>query len=263
MKKTSLFLLLVFFIIHTINLNAQAVKLGIRGGINISDLSFDPDVNTIFPGMSKSGTTVFLAGGILQFSIAGPFSLLIEPTYINKGAKIEGNNVGFNISGGLASAYVKKSAGTEGRNPAFHINSRQAISIDKITVTYKLEYLEIPVLLHVNIPLPAIQPFVEAGPTVGFNLSSSYTTEFTYMGQSFSDNTNNKDNTASTEFGLIFGAGVEYNVIPLITLMFNGRYSLGLTELSKNQTSTDQQQTTNPKIKSTGIQFSVGILFGL
>lgn len=44
MKKTFLFFSLIFFIIHTINLNSQAVKLSVRGGLSNADLSFDPDV---------------------------------------------------------------------------------------------------------------------------------------------------------------------------------------------------------------------------
>lgn len=123
--------------------------------------------------------------------------------------------------------------------------------------------MEIPILLRVNIQLPMFKPYAEVGPTIGLNLSSSYTMELNYAGQSMSEDFNNKDNTSSTEFGLAFGAGVEYSIIPLISFVIDGRYSLGLSDLSKDQSTADQLQVQNPKIKSRGIQFTVGVMFGL
>lgn len=238
MKKSFLPLFVFLFLIYAFCINAQSIKLGVKGGINIASLSFDPDISTVLLGMSNSNRTVLLVGGIFQLGLVGPVSLQVEPTYIQKGANIEGNNIPFDVNG-------------------------QQFQLDNLKVSYKLEYLEVPVLIRVNIPLPAIKPYAEVGPTIGFNLSSSFTTDITYSGQSMSEDTDNKDNTASTEFGLVFGAGVEYSIIPLVSIIFDGRYSLGLTDLSKGQTNTGQQQEQNSKIKSSGIQFTLGVLFGL
>jgi len=238
MKKSIFPFIVFYFFIHTLSINAQSVKLGVRGGINIANLSFDPEISTILPGMSNSNRTVFLVGGILQLDLAGPVSLVVEPTYIQKGVNVEGNNILFEIEG-------------------------QQYQLNNLKVSYKLEYLEIPVLLKVNIPLPMVKPYAEVGPTIGLNLSSSFTTDITYAGQDMSEDTDNKDNTSSTEFGLAFGAGVEYSISPLVSFVIDGRYSLGLSDLSKDQANADQQQGQNPKIKSSGIQFTLGVLFGL
>jgi hypothetical protein len=238
MKKYFLPLFVFLFFINSFNIKAQSIKLGLRGGINIASLSFDPDISTALPGMSNSNRTAFLAGGIVQLDLAGPISLKIEPTYIQKGAIIEGNNIPFDISG-------------------------QQIQIENLKISYKLGYLEIPILLRASIPLPQVKPYAEVGPAIGFNLSSSFTMDLTYGGQSISEDIDNKDNTSSTEFGLIFGAGIEYSVNPLVSFIVDGRYSLGLSDLSKGQTTADQQNGQNAKIKSSGIQITFGIMFGL
>lgn len=235
MKKALLpaVVLLLFFSSITF---AQLPKLGVRAGLNIANMSFDPDITTQIPGASKSSRAVFLFGGIFQLGFAGPISLEIEPTYIQKGTKAEASNVIVYVDG-------------------------QLVRLDNLSVTYKLSYLEIPVLMRVYLPVPGLKPYAEAGPTIGINLSSSYTTEYSYQGQSNSEDTDNKDNTKSVEFGLAFGAGVEFSVAPFTSLFLDARYSLGLTNTASEQATQPGEQSLTAK--TNGIQISAGIIFGL
>ncbi len=227
MKRILLPAILILFILSSTTFAQLPIKLGGRVGLNIANLSFDPDVTATIPGASTSGRAVFLFGGVFQLGFAGPIALEVEPTYIQKGGKAEANNISIN-----------------------------GIPVSSLKLTYKLSYLEIPILLRVNLPVPGIKPYAEAGPTIGFNMSSTVTTDFTANGQSGTNDTDDKDNTSSTEFGLAFGAGVEYGVAPFTSLVFDVRYALGLSNTQSNSTG-------NQSIKTNGIQLSVGVLFGL
>lgn len=236
MKKTILPLLIVLLFFSSTTLAQLPIKLGVRGGLNIANLSFDPDITASIPGSSKSSRTVFLVGGIFQLGFAGPFALEIEPTYIQKGAKVEGNNLVVNIGG---------------------LNYQ----VDKLTLTEKLSYLEIPILFRVYLPVPGIKPYAEAGPAIGFNMSSTLTTDVSVGGQSNSEDTDEKDNTSSVEFGLALGAGIEYSIAPFTSLVLDLRYSLGLTNTASNQSTQPGEQSQT--VKTNGFQISAGLMFGL
>ena len=84
------------------------------------------------------------------------------------------------------------------------------------------DYIEIPLLLKVKFPLPGIQPFIFAGPSVGFKLSEKITFEGETIelpeGESFFEN---------NDYGAIFGAGLGLGR----KLHLDVRYSLGLKKV--------------------------------
>ena len=89
-------------------------------------------------------------------------------------------------------------------------------------VSLAADYLEIPVLFGAAFPLSnsALKPMVFAGPAVGFVLSCD------------EDGFDCKDEIKSTDFSLVFGAGLEY-ALSRVVLFFDGRYNLGLTNVSE------------------------------
>ena len=93
-------------------------------------------------------------------------------------------------------------------------------SDDFETFTLALDYLEVPVLIGAAFPLEnsALKPQVFAGPAVGFLLSCD------------SGGTDCKDEAKSVDFGLVFGGGLEF-ALENLSLYFDGRYNLGLTNL--------------------------------
>ncbi|MEO5800977.1 MAG: porin family protein [Gemmatimonadales bacterium] len=84
----------------------------------------------------------------------------------------------------------------------------------------KLDYIEVPILLKVTIPIPAIQPFVYAGPSIGFRLTCK-------VGEIDCDS----DAVKSTDFGAALGGGIRLGGNKGITL--EGRYMWGLKDLNK------------------------------
>ncbi|MBE2228765.1 MAG: PorT family protein [Ignavibacteria bacterium] len=116
------------------------------------------------------------------------------------------------------------------------------------TTTQKANFLEIPALAKVKFPLTEIKPYVIAGPTLGLKLSATTRTDQGTTGGQDVDN----PNVETIDFGLFFGAGLDFNVVPTTDLFFQAGYSLGLSNLSK---------TANTTVKTTGIQLVVGAKF--
>jgi hypothetical protein len=90
------------------------------------------------------------------------------------------------------------------------------------TYTGKLygNYIEIPLLLKIKIPLPVLQPFVFAGPSVGFLLSEKTEIAGEEIPMDEKLLTNN-------DYGAIFGAGFNLGR----SFMIDVRYSLGLQKV--------------------------------
>ena len=101
-----------------------------------------------------------------------------------------------------------------------------------VNLTYTTNYIEIPVLLKVYVPLEvkgAIKLNGYVGPSLGINLASSV--EEQANGQT--QNQDLKNDTKSIDIGLTFGGGVSFNIGK--GLMDLGlRYSLGLTTIDNS-----------------------------
>jgi hypothetical protein len=99
-----------------------------------------------------------------------------------------------------------------------------------VEMTGKLNYIEIPLLLKVNLPTDGkIDPSLYAGPGFGILLSAK---------SKFSDGEeeDNKDRTAGLDIGVIAGAGLAYQM-ESGALSFEARYEVGLTPLAKDKDS--------------------------
>lgn len=119
-----------------------------------------------------------------------------------------------------------------------------------LTLTEKLSYFELPVLLKATIPLDKVKPYFVAGPTLGVRVSAS---------EEVTDGVQVQTGDAgqifeSIDFGLYFGSGMEFRVASNTDIFAGFGYSLGLTNISK--------QTTFES-KNYGIQITAGVKFGL
>jgi hypothetical protein len=120
------------------------------------------------------------------------------------------------------------------------------VAADNVT-TDKLyaDYIEAPLLLKVRFPLPVVQPFLFAGPTVGFKLQEKLETDGEEVPLTESILKNN-------DFGAVFGAGL--NLGP--NFMADLRYSLGMQRVAS------AFQGEVPSDIKTGVwSASVGIFF--
>ena len=222
MKKTLIPFLSLLLILSFSNINAQThFALGARVGLNIANLSFDPDLTG---GLTKSSRTAIKFGALAEIGFMPMLALQIEPMYAQGGTVID--NVVFGIN-------------TKGK------------------VTFKLGYLEIPILLKYKINLPgSVQPYVFAGPNLGFILSTKELDEA--GGQSAE--TDLKDQSSSINFGIDFGAGAGFKVAPMIVVILDIRYALGLTSIQNDK---GKQVSGFNSIKTSGFQIVAGVMFGL
>jgi opacity protein-like surface antigen len=153
-----------------------------------------------------SSRTGLAAGGFLAANYGGTLGSRIEALYIQKGAKQD-----------------------------------VEILSETYEVTYKIDYLEFPILATANFPAgEKAMVNLFAGPTLGFVIGESVEVD----GES-----EDTEDTESFEFGLVFGAGAEFGMFVL-----DLRYGLGLSNIAKDSPS---------DVKNQGFAILAGLQFPL
>jgi len=116
---------------------------------------------------------------------------------------------------------------------------------DSYTDKLYADYIEVPLLLKLKIPMPVIQPFVFAGPSVGFKLQEKLESN----GQEVPLAENLLKNN---DYGAVFGGGVNLGR----NFMVDVRYSLGLQKVISTV-----QGEVQPDFKNGVWSASIGIAF--
>jgi hypothetical protein len=195
MKRTLLFALLGLLILSLSSFAADASKkmpmaAGIRAGISLGTATGS---DAEVSDGNKKMRFGFGFGGFMAFGVAKSLTLQPELLYLQKGVKYE------QIGG-------------------------------PIKVTFKLDYLEIPVLLKFTPELEKskIAPALFVGPYLGLRMSAKEKVEAT--GGSLEGDV--KDLYNSTDFGMTFGGGLGYKMAKG-EMFFDARYDLGLSKVQK------------------------------
>jgi len=89
---------------------------------------------------------------------------------------------------------------------------------DSYTDKLYADYIEVPLLLKLRLPLPIVQPFVFAGPSVGFKLQE----KLEHNGEELTEKL-----FKSNDYGAVFGAGLNLGR----NFMVDVRYSLGMQKV--------------------------------
>ena len=79
----SILLTLLFITVTTLSFS-QEVSYGIRGGLNVSNLDFDPDAT--FNNQHRNG---FAFGGFVDYGVSDNFSVQLEIQYSTEGGKAD------------------------------------------------------------------------------------------------------------------------------------------------------------------------------
>ncbi|MGH7453855.1 MAG: porin family protein [bacterium] len=223
MNKFILLLVVLLALFIALPAGAQ-VNLGVIGGVNIANFKGeDPTGEKI----DFSSRTALGVGGVLDIDLSKNVGLRLEPMYLQKGAEF-----------------------TE-TDP----------DLGTATFAFKAGYLEVPVLLKIALGTSTTRPYLMAGPTIGFNLSSKL--ELSALG--ISAEIDAKEITKSTDFGLAFGAGVSFPA-GTSSIFVEGRYSLGLADVAEAGTLKfmgEELPFDDANVKTRGIQIMGGITFPL
>jgi hypothetical protein len=104
-------------------------------------------------------------------------------------------------------------------------------------LAFHVNYIEVPLLLTLQIPTgPApIHPRVFAGPQVGFQNTCSLSASITGVTGSVACDSPTFGTTSltnSTDFGLVFGGGLDFPLGGPLALTVDGRYDLGLSNIN-------------------------------
>ena len=202
MKKSTCFILAAVLLAaipafsQTGESNTGKFSIGIIGGLNFANMYFP---NSQDPDDQRTTSLQrFAVGVVLDIRLGKNLSARLEPMYLQKGCKIE-----------------------EGSDPA----NQPAGEI-------KASVIEIPILLRYTFG-NRIKPYLIAGPTIGYNLTSDM--EFELTGLEFKGDLNSV--TETLDLGLTFGGGLQFQ-IGRGTLFLEGRYTWGLINQRKSGTAT-------------------------
>jgi hypothetical protein len=218
-------IILVLFFTDIEGIHAQtSVRLAFTGGVNFAN------ARTEGFSLSTSNRTGLMVGGFLEVPISDIVFIQPEILYIQKGLKI---------------------------GPVV-ITGNDPTPLGTTDLVYSFDYIEIPILLKTRFGGTEIKPFLFAGPNIGFNLSANkQVVGVDVQSQGMIITENVKDQTESIDFAIDLGGGAEYQMMSKLALFVDARYSMGLTNISKNT------QSSSTAIKSTGIQFLLGVLLNL
>lgn len=161
--------------------NAQDVKFGLKGGLNVSNFSGDTE------GIDFKSRFGFNAGGFVEIKFSEKFALQPEVLYSTQGAKVDNFNLDVDDVG--------------------------TVNAD---VAFNLAYINIPVMFKYF----AAEKFsLEAGPQIGFLVSAETKTKVDGYGSSKVDIKDNFESIdfglnlgAGYDFTENFSAGVRYNL---------------------------------------------------
>jgi len=172
--------------------SAAQPKFGLKVGLNSADIN-GADVGTLesFFGSSWKTKLGFCGGGFVIFPLSKGMAIQAEALYTQKGSEMSGN--------------IDVGAGPE-----------------PFKLYWNTDYLEIPVLFKYGFATQGrLKPFLFAGPALGIKLSAKLKVDF--EGTSADQDI---PSFRSTDFGLVFGGGVDIGKIKV-----DLRYTLGLTKL--------------------------------
>lgn len=161
---------------------AAGVQFGIKGGGNMAKVTGADAQDLEATLKTKVG---FMGGVFLAFNFGSVVTIQTEVLYTMKGATFEYTDLG--------DTYTEKLYG---------------------------DYVEIPLLLKLRIPTPGVQPFIFAGPSVGFKLRE----KLTLNGE---DVPLTEKLLKDNDYGAIFGAGLNIGK----HFMLDVRYSMGLQKV--------------------------------
>ncbi|HUV36885.1 MAG TPA: porin family protein [Patescibacteria group bacterium] len=119
---------------------------------------------------------------------------------------------------------------------------------DEISV--KMDYIDIDVLAKLTIPMESmIKPSIFVGPYVGINMTADW---------EVGDESEAIDNAKSTDFGLVLGGGVDYEMENGMMILLDIRYSMGLTNIFEVP---EGEEGEEPAVKNNSIIFMAGVAF--
>lgn len=180
-------------------------------GLGIQGGINQADAQTSGTVVESVSRTTPMGGVFADLNFSGPWYFQLEALFIDKGAK-------------------------------FHSGDQ--------TVTDKLSYLEIPLLLKLQPNFLIFRPFAVIGPSFSMLRGAARETSTPSM----TTTADVKAETRSTDLGMIVGAGVDLSVLPVVSAFISVRYDYGFTDVRK---------ASEIEYQNRGFQELIGLRFSL
>lgn len=180
---------------------AQDTRFGLKGGLTYYKSTVDVDLGIISIDLESDSRIGFTGGFFIEYPLSDLISIQPEILFIQKNQKES--------------------------DDFFDLNGFDDFDDDPLVET-TLTYIDVPVLLKVNIPLEGnVQPFITAGPYLGYLLDAK---DNINGDDDFDDFGSIKDFIKDFNYGLIIGAGVNFG-----NLFLELRYDMGLANIFDDQ----------------------------
>ena len=192
-------LALIFFTLFIFSISALGqFSIGLQGGSNLSQMDFTNNAEYKFTEVNYSQG--FIGGIVLQFIGEKHAGVQFELNYSQRGW-IENDTVGIN----------------------------------DLKFKNKMDYLELPIITHINIGGGNFRGLFNLGPYLAYALNRSITVTDENTGNSeTTEYTFNKDLDNRLDFGLLVGAGFEYR-LKRGKISAEARYTIGLGDINKDK----------------------------
>ncbi len=201
--KKSFLIVAISVLCFGLDANAQLPQFGAKVGLNLADVyGFEMPSDFQYTKEVREGLVV---GAYMTYDIMPLFSIQPEVLYSMKGTK-------FNVTSPVPADYL-----------------------------FSYNYIEVPVLLKLNLPIGTVAPFkvnVFAGPDFAFNVTAYEKVTDSVLPNN-STTFDEKFETSSFDFNLAVGAGTGLDVGPT-TLGLELRYTFGTHTLTKGSGSGDR-----------------------
>lgn len=188
--------------------------VGVKAGAALASLSGAQD---------SESRTGLVAGGYLGFALGDRLAIQIEAVYAVRGG--EGVGIGANALDDAA-------------EPS----------------DIRLSYVEVPLLIRAGYPGERLLPSLFLGPYVGFLVSCGLTLSDGSEGDCDDEARAAWFNPRSTEYGLLFGGGLDW-AVGESTIFIDARYSLGLGSVQDRDDAMD--------LRNQGLTITGGFAFPL
>jgi hypothetical protein len=166
-------------------------RLGLFGGLNLATQRIRPAGDAFTVGTRTGGAV----GIVVAVDLGGPFSLRLEPSYVQKGSTIDA----------------------------------AAVLAVPIPAAHQLSYAELPVLLQASTRKGRVRPYAALGAAAGYLLKAR-----TRLGEGEGAiDVNFKDRLKKADASALLGAGVQV-VGTRMRFFLEGRYALGLVNVDKD-----------------------------
>lgn len=189
--------LFVFLILSTLSFQVNGqFYIGLQGGSNLSQMDFTNNAEYRFREVKY--TQGFIGGIVLQYLGDKHAGVQFELNYSQRGW-VEMDTVGSN----------------------------------NLKIKNDMDYIELPMLTHVNIGGGKFRGLLNIGPYLGYALNrKTTTTDIDSGSEETEDHTFDSDQDNRIDFGLLAGGGFEYR-IGKGKLAAEARYTIGLGDINK------------------------------